>query len=106
MRDPYSPSPSVVIGFDGSRSAMQAALWAIDEAVDGDVVLQLVYAIDSPESAGGDRTAELASAERLIHQAFTAIVSTARTCPSHLPTESPHGVAHTSSGLGCARPSV
>jgi nucleotide-binding universal stress UspA family protein len=76
MRDPYSPSPSVVIGFDGSRSAMQAALWAIDEAVDGDVVLQLVYAIDSPESAGGDRTTELASAERVIHQAFTAIEST------------------------------
>jgi hypothetical protein len=33
MRD-----PSVVIGFDGSRSAMQAALWAIDEAVYPDVV--------------------------------------------------------------------
>jgi nucleotide-binding universal stress UspA family protein len=78
MRDPYSPSPSVVIGFDGSRSAMQAALWAIDEAVDGDVVLQLVYVIDSPESAGGDRTAELASAERVIHQAFTAIESTGK----------------------------
>jgi nucleotide-binding universal stress UspA family protein len=78
MRDPYSPSPPVVIGFDGSRSAMQAALWAIDDAVDGDVVLQLVYAIDSPESAGGDRTAELASAERVIHQAFTAIEATGK----------------------------
>jgi nucleotide-binding universal stress UspA family protein len=78
MRDSYSPSPAVVVGFDGSRSAMQAALWAIDEAVDRDVALQLVYAIDSPEGAGGDRTAELATAERVIHQAFTAIGSTGK----------------------------
>ena len=78
MRDPYSPSPAVVIGFDGSRSAMQAALWAIDEAVDRDVSLQLVYAIDSSESDANDRTAELATAERVIHQAFTAIESTGK----------------------------
>lgn len=78
MRDPYSPSPAVVVGFDGSRSAMQAALWAIDEAIDRNVELQLVYAIDSAESDGGDRTAELATAERVIHQAFTAIESTGK----------------------------
>ena len=76
MRDPHSPSPAVVIGVDGSRSAMQAALWAIDEAVDRDAALQLVYAIDSSESDAGDRAAELAAAERAIHQAFTAIEST------------------------------
>jgi nucleotide-binding universal stress UspA family protein len=78
MRDPYSPSPAVVIGIDGSRSAMQAALWAIDEAVDREVVLQLVYAIDASESDAGERTAELATAERVIHQAFTAIESTGK----------------------------
>jgi nucleotide-binding universal stress UspA family protein len=75
MRDPCSPSPAVVIGIDGSRSAMQAALWAIDEAVDREVVLRLVYAIDSSGADAGDRTAELATAERVIHQAFTAIES-------------------------------
>jgi nucleotide-binding universal stress UspA family protein len=78
MRDPYSPSPAVAIGFDGSRSAMQAALWAIDEAVDRDVVLQLVYAIDSAESDGGGGTAEPSTAERVIHQAFTEIESTGK----------------------------
>jgi nucleotide-binding universal stress UspA family protein len=78
MRDPYSPSPTVVIGIDGSRSGMQAALWAIDEAVDNDVALQLIYAIDSPESNAGDRAAELATAERAIHQAFTAVESTGK----------------------------
>jgi nucleotide-binding universal stress UspA family protein len=78
MRDPYSPSPAVVIGIDGSRSAMRAALWAIDEAVDRDVALQLVYAIDASESDGNDRTAELATAECIIHQAFTTIESTGK----------------------------
>ncbi len=78
MRDPYSPSPAVVIGFDGSRSAMQAALWAIDEAVDRDVSLQLVYAIDSPDRDADDRTPELATAERVVHQAVTAIESTGK----------------------------
>jgi nucleotide-binding universal stress UspA family protein len=78
MRGPYSPSPMVVIGIDGSRSAMQAALWAIDEATDDDVALQLVYAIDSSECGSSSRTTELATAERVIHQAFTAIESTGK----------------------------
>jgi hypothetical protein len=34
MRDPYWSSQCVVIGIDGSRSALQAALWAVDEAVE------------------------------------------------------------------------
>jgi nucleotide-binding universal stress UspA family protein len=78
MRDPYFPSPTVVVGIDGSRSGLQAALWAIDEAMDNDVVLQLVYAIDSSEIEAGARTAELAAAERAIHQTFTAIESTGK----------------------------
>jgi nucleotide-binding universal stress UspA family protein len=78
MRDPYSRSPTVVVGIDGSRSAVQAALWAIDEAVDNDIALQLVYAIASSENDGGDRAAELATAERAIQQAFTALESTGK----------------------------
>lgn len=78
MRDSYSPSPAAVIGFDGSRSALQAALWATEEAVDRDVALKLVYAIDTSESDGGDRVAQLATAERVVHQAFTAIESTGK----------------------------
>jgi nucleotide-binding universal stress UspA family protein len=89
MRDPYVPPPAVVVGFDGSRSAMQAALWAVDEAVDRDVVLQLVYAIDSPESAGAGRNAELATAERVVHQASTAIESTGK--PVKLEADIVHG---------------
>lgn len=76
MRDPFSSSSAVVVGIDGSRSAMQAAHWAVDEAVDRDAVLQLVYAIDPPERTATDRTATLTTAERVIHQAMTAIEST------------------------------
>ena len=54
MRDlPLSP-PSVVVGVDGSRSALDAALWAVDEAVSRDVPLRLVYAVDPDNSSGAD----------------------------------------------------
>jgi hypothetical protein len=49
IRNPYASPQYVVIGIDGSRSALQAALWAVDEAVHRDVPLQLVYATDSSE---------------------------------------------------------
>ncbi|MDP7703388.1 MULTISPECIES: universal stress protein [unclassified Mycobacterium] len=45
--------PAVVVGIDGSRAALHAALWAIDEAVTRDVPLRLVYVIESPPVSGG-----------------------------------------------------
>jgi nucleotide-binding universal stress UspA family protein len=77
MRDPYAPSPLVVIGVDGSRSARQAALWAIDEAMDRDVSLQLVYAINA---AGGDRdgTVAVTDAEHAINDVIAAVESTGK----------------------------
>jgi nucleotide-binding universal stress UspA family protein len=68
MRESYSPSHCVVVGIDGSRSALQAALWAVDEAIDRDVPLRLVYAID----CFGTRSA----AEGAIRGAVAAIEST------------------------------
>ena len=38
----------VLVGVDGSAAAISAALWAIDEAVDRDVPLRLVYATGAP----------------------------------------------------------
>lgn len=76
MRDSESPPSSVVVGIDGSRWAVDAALWATDEAISRDIPLRLVYAI---ESAGTDpnRTAhELANAELAVRHAFTAVEST------------------------------
>jgi len=68
MPAPNSSSRCVVVGIDGSRSALQAALWAVDEAVDRDVPLRLVYAIDPSEREPG--------AEDAIRDTFAAIEST------------------------------
>jgi nucleotide-binding universal stress UspA family protein len=78
MEDQYSPSLSIVAGIDGSRSAIDAAMWAVDEAVSRDIPLRLVYAID-PACAGTDRqdaARDLARAETAVKQAFTAVEST------------------------------
>ena len=78
MRDHCSPSPSVVVGIDGSRSAVDAALWAVDEAISHDIPLRLVYAID-PTTAGrapDDMARVLARAEVAVRHAYTAIEST------------------------------
>jgi nucleotide-binding universal stress UspA family protein len=77
MRAPYSPS--VVVGIDGSRAAINAALWAADEAVSRDIPLRLVYAIDSTDKSdtGTEGAArKLASAEQSVRHAFTAVEST------------------------------
>jgi len=42
MRETYSLPPSVVVGIDGSRAAVRAALWAVDAAVSRDIPLRLV----------------------------------------------------------------
>ena len=77
MRGLYSSSASIVVGIDGSRSAVQAALWAIDEAVDRDVPLQLVHAVDARERDHDDET-EVAVAERAINNVITEIESTGK----------------------------
>jgi nucleotide-binding universal stress UspA family protein len=67
------------VGIDGSHSAIDAALWAADEAVSRDVPLRLVYAIDPGNTAGSDHEAaarDLAKAEVAVRYAFTAVEST------------------------------
>jgi nucleotide-binding universal stress UspA family protein len=72
-----SPTPpSIVVGIDGSKAAVNAALWAVDEAVSRDIPLRLLYAIepDDAESARPDRAArKLAIAENAVRYAFTAV---------------------------------
>ena len=78
MRGPYSSSSSIVVGIDGSRSAAQAALWAIDEAVSRDVPLQLVCAIDATNEGDRDDATEVAAAEQAIKNVITEIESTGK----------------------------
>jgi nucleotide-binding universal stress UspA family protein len=72
-----SPTPpSIVVGIDGSKAAVHAALWAVDEAVNRDIPLRLLYAIepDDAESARPDTAArKLAVAENAVRYAFTAV---------------------------------
>ena len=79
MHDHYASSPAIVVGIDGSRSAVGAALWAVDEAVSRDIPLKLVCAIDPsdrPNADTEDAARELATAEIAVRQAYTAVEST------------------------------
>ena len=69
---------SIVVGIDGSRAAVDAALWAVDEAVSRDIALRLIYAIDPATEAADphDAARELATAELAVRYAFTAVEST------------------------------
>jgi len=50
------PAPAIVVGVDGSKSALHAAVWAVDEATNRDIPLRLVYVIDPlhPVAGGHD----------------------------------------------------
>src|SRR5665213_2672471 len=72
-------SRPIVVGIDGSKAAIRAALWAVDEAVSRDVPLRLLYVVEQcdPQAAEPDAMArKLATAETLVRRAFTAIEAT------------------------------
>lgn len=74
-------SPCIVVGIDGSASAIDAALWAVDEALDCDVPLRLVYAIEPTGHAATepqDQARRLATADVALRHARTAIESTGK----------------------------
>ena len=67
----------VVVGVDGSRSALNAVTWAVAEAVDRDVPLRIVHALGAePEPRPGENDAVshvLARAEDAAHQADDSV---------------------------------
>jgi len=67
MSEQFTPA-SIVVGIDGSRTAVRAALWAIDEAISRDIPLNLLAAANSP--------AERADAELAVRSAAAAVVAT------------------------------
>jgi len=79
MRECHLPSSSVVVGIDGSRAAVRAALWAIDEAVSRDMPLRMICAINPDGTKQHDlpgQARELATAELAVRYAFMAVEST------------------------------
>jgi nucleotide-binding universal stress UspA family protein len=71
MRDSKTPKPSVVVGIDGSQAAIQAAEWAVDEAVSREVPLRLVEVI--PEQVEPAPFASVGNVRMEIEYAETAL---------------------------------
>jgi nucleotide-binding universal stress UspA family protein len=61
------PPASIIVGVDGSKAAVRAAIWAVDEAVARDIPLRLVHVI-TPDVDG-----DHARAERIAHGAWEAV---------------------------------
>ena len=91
MPEPFTP-PSIIVGVDGSRGAVRAALWAVDEALSRDIPVRLVYAIEPTAAEPADPQEEarqLASAELAVRYAASAIEATER--PVKVEIEILHG---------------
>lgn len=70
---------AVVVGVDGSKAAIYAALWAVDEAMSRDVPLRLLHSIEQADVGQADpevMARELATAETIVRRAVTAIEAT------------------------------
>lgn len=74
-------TPCVVVGIDGSQSALDAALWAIDETVRLGVPLRLVHVIepaDPPAIDPHEQSRRTTTAEVTLHNAVALVESTGR----------------------------
>lgn len=69
-------APSVVVGIDGSKSAIHAARWAVDEAVSRDIPLRLVCVVDPSKAAGSG--AIDAAARSALFDAYRAVEATGK----------------------------
>jgi nucleotide-binding universal stress UspA family protein len=74
-----SSPPTVVVGIDGSRWSLDAALWAIDEAVSRDIPLRLLYVVEPRADSAFDTeqaARDLAYADVCVRQTLVAVEST------------------------------
>ena len=67
-----SVNTSVVVGIDGSKAALRAAIWAADEALDRDSALRLLHVVDPRDS---DQEAAIAEARHMLAKAAEAVAS-------------------------------
>jgi nucleotide-binding universal stress UspA family protein len=90
MKESATAQP-VVVGIDGSKAAIRAAFWAVDEAVSRDAPLRLLCAIeqdDNQETDPDDTARKLATAEMAVRHAITAIEGAGK--PVKIETEVTH----------------
>lgn len=74
-------SSSIVVGVDGSQSAVDAAVWAVDEAVALGVPLRLVNVIEranQPVIDSADQPHRITGADVAVRHALAAVESTER----------------------------
>lgn len=80
MNDAFPPA-SIVVGIDGSKAAVRAAVWAIDEAVSRDIPLRLVHVIEAHADANLHShrlDGDYAEAERIAHRAWQVVEATGK----------------------------
>lgn len=58
-----NPLTPVIVGVDGSQAAIQAALWAIDEAISRDVPLRLIAVTKNRHPSSDDYYRDMDNAE-------------------------------------------
>lgn len=68
-------SPPIVVGIDGSKHAVQAAVWAIGEAISRNAPLRLVHVINGHRR---DRDRGYAYAGHVLHKAWVAVQAARR----------------------------
>jgi nucleotide-binding universal stress UspA family protein len=69
----------VVVGVDGSDAALNAAMWAIDEAIGRGVPLRLVHVVNAPHpprEGGARMSSEIEYGETVLRAASAAIAGT------------------------------
>jgi len=83
MHDSNTPQSAVVVGIDGSEAAIQAARWAVDEAVSREIPLRLVQVIPeqvepAPLASVGTVGMEREYAETALRIASAAVEATGK----------------------------
>jgi nucleotide-binding universal stress UspA family protein len=76
---PSESSRPVVVGIDGSKAALQAAIWAVDEALTRDVPLRLIATVQHGMGSDGhldDAAPEVEYARNCLRDASAAIEPT------------------------------
>jgi nucleotide-binding universal stress UspA family protein len=63
----------IIVGIDGSRAAILAALWGIDEAISRSVPLRLVSVMSPTHTSPDDHDRDLARAETSLREARSAV---------------------------------
>ena len=65
----------IVVGIDGSKQAIRAAIWASDEAANRDTPLRLLHVVDGKST---DLDRDYANAEHILHKAWVAVEKTGK----------------------------